>query len=438
MAAGSQIISVLDVLDNALGEDARSAALEKLTLTQLDNVAEVLDEFWNAQPDVDGETDRQDRASFVGGWMGPFWSEQMLRQDLSGALLYYPKILVLDPLADFFSHGEGLPTPWTVGYVRPDRQINTVSSGPAMWRQQGTFDSMRFEPIAAAGRFAHIVRNLYSLEKPIRAGVIVVRSQWPTLKANAPRLATAVRHHVRSAALQDFLEAADMSELQVWDNLAGGQLTMSLPVVGKDAPMRAAPVFYYLAKTLAIAQAGGAQYVPVNASSLGLLKSAYNESVRTHPEAMLREVTRIVVPSADIPIAEAVSMRVSSDDFEDWRLALRSLHRASEGDDVQALRERAEETLVPRVHQVERALSRSSVGESFRRGGGNFVVDGAVGVATGMASAAGGGVATAALVGLAGAAGGGMLRWLLGQYAPQPIDGAQAVLTTLVRAARKP
>ena len=152
---------------------------------------------------------------------------------------------------------------------------------------------------------------------------------------------------------------------------------------------------------------------------------------------MLREVTRIVVPSADIPIAEAVSMRVSSDDFEDWRLALRSLHRASEGDDVQTLRERAEDTLIPRVHEVERALSRSSVGESFRRGGGNFVVDGAVGVATGMASAAGGDVATAALVGLAGAAGGGMLRWLLGQYAPQPITGAQAVLTTLVRAARK-
>ena len=219
MAAGPQIISVLDVLDNALGEDARSAALEKLTLAQLDNIAELLGEFWNAQPDVDGETDREDRASFVGGWMGPFWSEQMLRQDLSGALLYYPKILVLDPLADFFSHGEGLPTPWTVGYVRPDRQINTVSNGPAIWCQQGTFDSMRSEPIAAAGRFAHIVRNLYSLEKPIRTGVIVVRSQWSTLKANAPQLATAVRHHVQSGALQEFLETADMSELQVWDNL---------------------------------------------------------------------------------------------------------------------------------------------------------------------------------------------------------------------------
>lgn len=426
-------ITVLDALDNALGGNPQDGALERLTLNELDNIGGLLTKFWDAQRDAEDSHDRGDRASFIGGWMSSFWSEQVLRQDLSDALLYYPKLVTLDPLADFFSHGEGLPKPWSVRYIRTDRQVNTTSSGPTMWRRQGCFDTLRSEPATAAAHFARIVRNLYSLEKPIRAGIITVRSQWPTIKAAEHALETAVRHNTRSLEVQEFLRSAKTNDLHVWDNLAGGQLTTNLPVVRQDAPWQYAPPLYYLAKTLAVASAADAQYVPLNETSLGLLRTVYNQSVRAHPSAMLREVARLAVPTAEIPLNEAVALRASSEDFEDWRLALQGLHRDTLGADPHALKERVEEALVPRIHEVERGLRRSSIGESFRRAGSDFVVDGAIGVATSIAASQTGNIG----IGLASAAGGGLLRWLFRQYAPQPTSGAQAILATLIRGSRR-
>lgn len=426
-------VTVLDALDRAIG-DRRGADLHNLSLSELDDIGELLEEFWSSQYQT-VPTSTPSRSAFVGGWMGPFFSEPMLRRDLADALLYYPKIMVLDPLADFFSRGEGLPELWSVGYVRPDREINRVASGPAMWRNNGTYESLRTDPEGAARRFASIVDNLYLLEKPIRADVIDVRSQWPIIKARSRQLETALRFDVRNAALQDYLAAADLSGLHVWDSITGLQVSMDLPVVRRDAPMQAAPMLYYLAKTLAVADAGDAQYVPTNESSLGLLRTKYNDAVaRTHPAAMLREVARIAVPAADVALREVVAIRQSSDNFEDWRLGLQALHRATVSDDAQTLRERVEETLLPKVHSVERELGSSSLGSSFRKAGADVVIDGAVGAATGAIAAGSVDPGAAALLGVGGAAAAGALRWLLRQYAPASVEGDQAVLATLIKA----
>jgi len=433
---GLRPVTILDALDGVIGE-RRGADLQSLSLRELDNIGELLEEFWSRQHQA-APTSTPSRSAFIGGWMGPFFSEPMLRRDLADALLYYPKIMVLDPLADFFSRGEGLPELWSVGYVRPDREINRVASGPAMWRNNGTYESLRTDPEGAARRFANIVDNLYLLEQPIRAGVIDVRSQWPIIKARSRQLETALRFDVGNAALQDYLAAADVSGLHVWDSITGLQVSMNLPVVHRDAPMQAAPMLYYLAKTLAVADASDAQYVPTNESSLGLLRIKYNDAVvRTHPAAMIREVARIAVPSADVALREAVAIRQSSDNFEDWRLSLQALHRATVSDDAQTLRERVEETLLPKVHSVERELGSSSLGSSFRKAGADVVIDGAVGAATGAISAGSVDPGAAALLGIGGAAAAGALRWLLRQYAPAPIEGDQAVLATLIKAQQK-
>ncbi|PYY52600.1 hypothetical protein DEJ17_15870 [Curtobacterium sp. MCSS17_011] len=428
-------MTILDALDGALG--GRGTDLRKLSIRDLDEIADLLEEFWTAQYEV-APTLTASRSAFVGGWIGPFFSEPMLRRDLSDALLYYPKIMVLDPLADFFSRGEGLPELWSVGYVRPDREINRVASGPAMWRNIGTYESIRSDRASAVRRFASIVDNLYLLEQPIRAGVIDVRSQWPIIKARSGQLETALQSDVGSAALQHYLSAADISGLHVWDSITGLQVSMNLPVVRRDAPMQAAPMLYYLAKTLAVADGGDAQYVPTNEASLGLLRTKYNDAVvRTHPAAMLREVARIAVPSADVALREAVAIRQSSDNFEDWRLSLQALHRTTVSDDAQTLRERVEETLLPKVHSVERELGSSSLGSSFRKAGADVVIDGAVGAATGAIAAGSVDPGAAALLGVGGAAAAGALRWLLRQYAPAPIGGDQAVLATLIKAQQK-
>jgi len=430
-------VTILDVLDNALGDRVRDSSLDRLTIAELDDVVGILTDFWNAQPDLDGTpVEGLPRPSFIGGWIGPFWSEQMLRRDLSDALLYYPRLLVIDPLADFFSDGRGLPPLWRTRYRRRDGQSDIVEAGPGLWRDQDTYERLRPDEGSAAERFAAIVANMYSLEGPIRAGIVVLRSQWPTIRDTAQQLATAVRLDTRNTNLQAYLDAADQSELHIWDNIRGMQITMDRPIVRADAPMQFAPPLYYLAKTIALANAGGAQYVPVNNASLGLLRAKYNEAFRPHPAAMLREVSRVAVPTSDIPISEAVAMRASSEDFEEWRLQLQRLQRESAGDDPATLHDRVQETLLAKVHNVERSLNRSRMRSSFRPAGGDFIIDGLVGVGTAAATATQTEMATALLAGAAGAAGGAMLRWLSKQYAPSGPSGAEAVLATLIRAGR--
>ncbi|TCU42792.1 hypothetical protein [Curtobacterium sp. PhB146] len=430
-------VTILDALDNAVGQRVRDGALHRLSTSELDEIRDTLTEFWNAQPDLDGTpSDDQPRASFLGGFLGSFWSEQLLRQELSDALLYYPRLLVLDPLADFFSDGRRLPPLWATRYRRPDGQADTVATGPEMWLDPFRYDRIRADAAAAAKRFAAIVNNLYVLDKPIRAGIIVLRSQWPTIRATTQQLATAVRIDSRNETLQRFLDSADDSELHTWDSIRGMKLEMNLPVVRADRPTQFAPPLYYLAKTIAVAHAGAAQYVPANGASLGLLRARYNDSVKAFPASMLREVSRVAVPTADTPLTEAVAIRASSDDFEAWRLKLQELHRASENDDLDTLQDRVRETLVPAIQDVKRSLSQSRFGASFRNAGSDFIVDGAVGVGTAAAVSAQAELATAVAVGAAGAAGGAMLRWLLRQYGPARPTGANAVLATLIRAPR--
>jgi hypothetical protein len=72
---------------------------------------------------------------YPGGWLAENWHEQLFRGDVTLALLYYPRLLVHDPVADFFFSDFGsLPA------ARDLRERNgrmTVSAGPAMWAQAG-------------------------------------------------------------------------------------------------------------------------------------------------------------------------------------------------------------------------------------------------------------------------------------------------------------
>lgn len=164
----------------------------------------------------------------------------MLRRDLSDALLHYPRLLVIDPLADFFSDGHGLPPLWRTRYRRRDGQSDIVETGPGLWRDQDTYERLRADEGSAAERFASIVANVYSLASPIRAGIVVLRSQWPTIRETAQQLATAVRLDTRNANLQAYLDVANQSEVHIWDNIRGMQITMDRPVGRADAPFEGA------------------------------------------------------------------------------------------------------------------------------------------------------------------------------------------------------
>lgn len=415
--------NLLDVLENALGARPIRSEMERLSVRELENLRELLGELWSAQHDEPAGHD----AYLIGGWMGAFWSTPTLRTDLSDSLLYYPNLLVLDPLADFFAEPSEMHEMRGIRYRRPDGQYNVLTMGPAMWSQQATFPRLRDAPAEAAAQFAAVVSNLYELEHLIKSGVVVVRSQWPTLRQRAQQLITSVRHDVKSSAMQAFVDSSTAAgaPLPVWDNLRGARVEMDLPVHGADAVWRNEPVFYYLAKTLAVADAAGAQYVPAEAADLDLLRLKVNSGIRQiHPGAFLREVTKIVAPSVDVPIARAVEIRASSENFEDWRRALRQLRRTTGDATGEELAEQVRDELQPRLHAVARELKGSR--EVLRDEGAAMLIDTVVG----------GGVAIATqdvLTGVAATASSGLLRWLYRAYAREEPGGSNAVLATLIR-----
>ncbi len=167
--------------------------------------------------------------------------------------------------------------------------------------------------------------------------------------------------------------------------------------------------------------------MPSTEVDLTLLRRKVTVGVhRAHPEAMLREVSRVAVPSIEVSVRQAAAIRKSSSDFEDWRSALRSIQRGASADSPDELRQRIEDELRPRVNRVRRDLESSSLKELVRSDGTDVIIDGALGFSVGFAT-------NEPLWGAAATVGSAVLQWIRKAYTRARPTGADAVLTTLLR-----
>lgn len=419
--------TVLDVVDNFFGFRPRSSDVTSMSIGQLQDLSDRLNEFWDAQ---DGDAP-EDGGYLIGDWVSAFWSEPSLRVSLSDSLLYYPRLIVIDPLADFFGDRELLPEMRAIRFLRRDGQYNSLSRGPRLWSEGGvTFEATRHSPREASSAVARIVTNLYELERLIRAEVLVLRSQWPIFRDRHHQLATSVRHDVLSPEMQR-VASVDRSadeQLAVWDNLRGMHVSSEGSMHPSDRRWQWEPEFYYLAKSLAVADAAGATYVPGRSSDMELLQAKFNSSFGVvHPENLLREVARIALPSADIGLARAVAVRSSSENFEDWRSAIDNLRRSTAtASSAAELRSQVEDELRPRARNVSREIRKSSLAGSFREEGTDYVISGVAGLAAAYGTGEG-------VIAAGAAAGAGALSWMARAYMRKGPEGADAVLATLIR-----
>ena len=431
LAGPGELPTALDVLENGLGARPTPQQLRKLTIPELEEMSGLLAQLSEAQC----EDEIPGGAYLLGGWLAALWSEPIFRGDLATSLLYYPNLLVLDPLADFFDDRSRLPLSRPIRARRPeDGKFNTVTSGPQFLSRVGSFESFRESQEQAVARFAAIVENLYSLESLIRSGVVVLRSQWPILSRRKNALASSVRHDIRSNEMQSLARepASADDSFAVWDNVRGMALGFPHGVHPSDEPWEMQDVFYYLAKTLAVADASGAQYVPSTERDLELLRRKSGSIADSaHPGEFLAEVARVVVPSFEVSIEQAVKMRQSSESFEDWRSALRQILNARTGKSTEDLREQIQDELRPMLRKVEAELNRSSALSRLKTTAADVIFTG--GVQVGAAAMSGGSPAIAA----AAAVSSGVLSWIRRGYGQQSLGGAEAVLAALVRGSKK-
>ena len=90
-------VTTLDVLENFFGDDIARIDPKRLDATQINELAEHVQASARAQlltgPLPEG-------VCYPGGWFAANWYQEFWRAELKLALLYYPRLLVNDPIAE--------------------------------------------------------------------------------------------------------------------------------------------------------------------------------------------------------------------------------------------------------------------------------------------------------------------------------------------------
>lgn len=422
------VTTVLDVLEGFFGALPSRNDVELLSRDEVEELGDLAVESAEARV---LETTDSDGLAYPGGWLGRHWDEPVFRRDLSLELLYQPRLLVHDPIADyFFRDVQAIPDAKS---LRTARGV-TMHAGPREWAAQLLYINEREDFETVRSRLAYTIECIVDLAPLLREGVVVALPQWPTVVARRRHIETSARHDIRDSAMGAVAASASLEggQLPVWDNLRGVHVTVSDPWVSSDQPWQWHPEFLYLAKTLAVADAAGATYAPTTEDELRLLQAKARQAVaavardRIRPE-LLAEVGRVFVPDLQLAPAMAVAMRRSDDSFEDWRRLIRTIEHDARGDTGYELRQFVEDTLVPQAAKVRRSVNRlPSLGDA--------AWGGLTAVVSGVVSQGGHGMGLTALGGL----GAGALSWLWKAYGPrESLMGAEAVMASLVRTAKR-
>lgn len=420
-------VSVLDVLEGFFGGVPELEAVRALTLGQVDELGELVTQSAESLALQREGPSELGELVYPGGWLARGWGQELFRVELNCALLYEPRLLIHDPLAEYyFASFNTLPKMRSI----KGRAGSIVYGGPDLWANHGRRVHRGDDIDGIRADLVRIVRFLVDVEPLIRSGVVALRSQWPTIRR--------CQRHLMASCIADMaspkmLMAAGTASfegglLPRWDNVRGLQVTPPGGLLNPDDPAQWEPEFFYLAKTLAVADAAGAVYAPASPDELRLLvakTSAIPAGRRAAPSVpVLREVLSVLVPDLTLSPAAAVKIRDSEASFEDWRRSLRDIQREATTTDEADIEELVEDRLRPQVNAVTKAVGGSA---ALRKYAGKSI---AATLITAGASAITGAplapsVAAGALTGVAG--------WLQDAYAARRLDGSRALIATLLR-----
>lgn len=425
--------TVVDLIENFFGALPSERQILRLSDSQVNLLGELASEFGEAQamspvlPDT----------TYVGGWFGAYGMNAALERDRNIALLYYPRLLVHDPLAEFFFDGFD-----RLAKLRPIRTHSgsmALSGGAEIWGGANTLARYRHQPEEVRRQLASIIGDVVAAAPLIRSGVLQTRSQWPSQVARRLALETSIRHDVNSAVMQKVAHAYDESQadekLQIWDNLRGLRVTPGEPVDRRDEPWTVQHEFFYLAKTLGFADSVGATYAPTTSADLALLRAKaasvpLTYAGRRYPARLLEEVAELAVPGLKIDLEDLVKMRADEDAFEEWRHQLSALSRASADDDLPTLRERVADTLQPQIRRLETRSTQSQFMSKIKENSRGLVLTTGAAV-FGEIATKGSPVVIASVT-----AGAGVLSWIWEAYRPLRLGGTDTVLASLMKSRR--
>jgi hypothetical protein len=371
---------------------------------------------------------------YPGGWVAGNWQQQAMRGDLNLLLLYYPRIAVHDPIADFyFDDHDRLPK------MRPLRERNgqmSIEAGVAVWGKGASYGEMRGSVDGVRDYMATVITYMFELAPLIHESVIVPRAQWPVILERQNSIMASVRHDVSSADMQELvrLSAENGDPVTVWDFLRGFGVVPGAGVRISDLPWRSQYEFFYLAKSLAFADQTGSVYVPPTESDLKMLRLKSEalgkrlSAIAKQPLDLLGEVARVLIPDLQLKADQAVKIRNNDENFDDWRRLLSRIARDSRHDSPEELHQRVEDELLPVVRRVEVKTKRSTVlKETVKDQAATAVFTGGPAITSAVLSGGN------PLVIGANVVTGGVLQWIWKAYRPPKLGGADTVIASIIR-----
>ncbi len=284
------------------------------------------------------------------------------------------------------------------------------------------------------------VRQVAQLAPLIRSGAVLLVPHLRLTLTRQDAIHTAVRHMVKDDEYRALLASPIDRPPLTQDDGTRVSFSVASPRTRSDERMQeAGDAAYYLARTLAIANAAGASYLPPSGTEWAL----YEQRLRVLGKTLRRRARRdlYVAPalsSSDLPLLHAldpstlVAARAQEEAFEDWRAALRRATQhiralPSDGDEFASeARDVLADQLGPVSRDVAEATRRSKVLADSAKDSWLRIACGA---------AAGGSVAATAgtsMLPVAGAATGGMLSWLATSLFGRQETGHRAVIAHLL------
>ncbi len=430
-------VSILDVLENALG-DLRPKRIAELTPDDLERLAAAVNAFYDAwsTPEIGAD----ELQVYSGGWIAGNAEAEEARQYLYTSLLYAPSVVIHDPIAEWFEPSrDGLQSPPPIRGATGGIEIQGAE--PQLLRGDGYF-VFRDEPERSREYLGLAVAGLVELSPLIRQGIVIPVPQWRLVRQRQDAILSAVRHDGRDETLAALIAGAADGPPPRSDRIRGMDVTPHGGVIPADA-VRAVVQnpSYFLNKTLGIAAATHSRYMPPAPTDAALL----DYRMMKLGDELHRKDTDLQVVSglaaAELPFLGALDAAtiaaIRSDEaaFADWRAELRNTARViesspSDGEVFAAeAREVLSDALLPRAHEVQRAVSRSSVMKTAAR-------DQSVTMGVSAAAITGAAVVTGTPLTLAALAGIGISavgRWVYTSTFGHSANGTHGILAKLIK-----
>jgi hypothetical protein len=425
--------TIVDVLENSLDGDLSARRAERLSLSEVKSLREVVLQFydaWAPYPGAEGTL-----RVHLGGWVASAASDGLGRDLLHAALLYAHEVVIHDPVAAYFE-----PRRRSLRAFRPvvGQGLNLETSQIQHERSSGYEYFGEDHLDAHRSHLALAIPRVASLADLIRGGVVLPIPHLKLTLQRQEKIWTAVRYLLTD---DDYARLVDnpIDRPALTADEGPAVLLLTQPRTAEDARIQQyGDAAYYLSRSIAMADVAYASYLPPSATEWAIYQQRLSRlgSVLSRDSKLDLTVAPALLHS-DLPYfdglssADVLAVRRHDESFEQWRSRLRKAGRQinalpsegqafiTEAGDV--LRDELEETAA----EVRQAVSRSAALKRNLRPTTLGLSTGAAGIA-GAAALAGGPGALSALTIT------GMLRWLADSLLAPNLSGSRAVLAHLV------